>query len=75
MRKSRRISIIGVIFSSIALIGAAIELFFCIEHKLNILFMPIMLLILMSAVLAANIVNLLRIIHYNKTVAMRGMRK
>lgn len=69
MKKSKRISILGLIFSSIALIVSIVEIYICVDKALNIILMPVLLMLIMLAVLTANIVNLKRIINYNKRVA------
>lgn len=71
MKKNKRISIIGVILSSIALIASIIEIVFCVMKNLNIILMPVLLMLIMAAVLTANIVNLLRIINHNKNLYKR----
>ena len=62
MKKNKVIAIIGVLFSAVALIASAVELWYCI----NFLIMPILLVAVMLIVLVANIVNLVRINKYNK---------
>lgn len=71
MKKNKRISIIGVIFSSIALIASIVEIFFCVMKSLDIILMPILLMLIMLAVLTANIVNLMRIVNHNKNLSKR----
>lgn len=66
MEKNKGISVLGVIFSSIALVASIVELIFCIIHQLSIILMPILLIVMMGTVLIANIINLLRVNNHNK---------
>ncbi len=72
MGKNKGISIMGVILSSIALIISIVEIFFCVLKGLSIILMPILLMLIMLAVLTANIVNLKRIINHNKISKNKG---
>ena len=66
MKKNKRISIVGVVLSSIALIASIIELVFCVINTPQLILMPVLLILLMFAVLVANLINLIRIVNYNK---------
>jgi type IV secretory pathway VirB3-like protein len=61
MKKNRIISTLGVAFSAMALVISVIELFICIEHNLSI-FLILVVIVVMTAVLIANILNLYHII-------------
>lgn len=61
MKKNKLIAIVGVFFSSLALIASVIELIYCVVNEINFLIMPILLVAVMTAVLVANVVNLIRI--------------
>lgn len=66
MKKNKKISIVGVVLSSVAFIASVIELVFCIMKSPQLILMPVLLMILMFAVLVANLINLIRIVNYNK---------
>ena len=66
MKKNKKISIVGVVLSSVAFIASVIELVFCIMKSPQLILMPVLLILLMFAVLVANIINLIRIVNYNK---------
>ena len=66
MKKNKKISIVGVVLSSLAFVAAVIELVFCVMNTPQLILMPVLLILLMFAVLVANLVNLIRIVKYNK---------
>lgn len=66
MKKNKKISIVGVVLSSVAFIASVIELVFCVMNTPQLILMPVLLMILMFAVLVANLINLIRIVNYNK---------
>ncbi|MGN0459600.1 MAG: hypothetical protein ACI4HL_01660 [Ruminococcus sp.] len=66
MKKNKKISIVGVVLSSLAFIAAVIELVFCLMNTPHLILMPVLLILLMFAVLVANLVNLIRILKYDK---------
>lgn len=66
MKKNKKISVVGVVLSSVAFIASVIELVFCIMKSPQLILMPVLLIILMFAVMVANIINLIRIVNYNK---------
>ncbi|MDY4813755.1 MAG: hypothetical protein SO152_07905 [Ruminococcus sp.] len=66
MKKNKKISIVGVVLSSVAFIASVIELVFCIMKSPQLILMPVLLILLMFAVMVANIINLIRIVNYNK---------
>lgn len=66
MKKNKKISIVGVVLSSVAFIASVIELVFCIMKSPQLILMPVLLILLMFAVLVANLINLIRIVNYNK---------
>ena len=71
MKKKKVLSVLGIIFSGIALVISVVEIYICVDKNLNILLMPILLMFIMLAVLTANIVNLKRIINFNKRTKMK----
>ena len=71
MKKNKKISIVGVVLSSVAFIASVIELVFCIMKSPQLILMPVLLILLMFAVMVANIINLIRIINYNKKVSQK----
>lgn len=71
MKKNKKISIVGVVLSSVAFIASVIELVFCIMKSPQLILMPVLLILLMFAVMVANIINLIRIINYNKKFSQK----
>ena len=71
MKKNKKISIVGVVLSSVAFIASAIELVFCIMKSPQLILMPVLLILLMFAVMVANIINLIRIINYNRKFSQK----
>lgn len=71
MKKNKKISIVGVVLSSVAFIASVIELVFCIMKSPQLILMPVLLILLMFAVMVANIINLIRIINYNRKFSQK----
>lgn len=61
MKKSRFIAIVSVFFSAVALVASVFELIYCVVKDINFLIMPIILVVVMTVVLVANVINLIRI--------------
>lgn len=69
MRKNKVLSVMGIFFSSLAFVVSVIELVFCLIHKMGgIIIMPLLLIIVMGAILAANIINMMRINQQRKRI-------
>ena len=71
MKKNKKISIVGVVLSSVAFIASVIELVFCIMKSPQLILMPVLLILVMFAVMVANIINLIRIINYNRKFSQK----
>ena len=71
MKKNKKISIVGVVLSSVAFIASVIELVFCIMKSPQLILMPVLLILLMFAVMVANLINLIRIINYNRKFSQK----
>ena len=71
MKKNKKISIVGVVLSSVAFIASVIELVFCIMKSPQLILLPVLLILLMFAVMVANIINLIRIINYNRKFSQK----
>ena len=71
MKKNKKISIVGVVLSSVAFIASVIELVFCIMKSPQLILMPVLLILLMFAVMVANIINLSRTRNYNRKFSQK----
>ena len=67
MKKNKKISIVGIVLASVAFIASIVELIFCVMHSPELILMPVLLILLMFAVLVANVINFIRIVKYNKS--------
>ena len=62
MRKNKVLSVIGIVLSSLAFGASIFELVYCLIHKMGlIILMPLLMVIVMGAILAANIANMRKI--------------
>ena len=53
--------------ASVAFIASIVELVFCVMNTPQLILMPVLLILLLFAVLVANVINFIRIVKYNKS--------